>query len=179
MIAGCSRAPQSTSHPAASFEATATIQELMEYEIDPAADALWDSVGTLTTREGVEEKQPHTEAEWKSLRRNAMILIEATNLLAMSGREVARTGFPSDGPGVLSSREIQQKLNSGRSEFDAFARSLRATAREALTAIDAKDPAALLQTGETLDAVCEACHVANWYPHQVIPPLPANPVQLR
>jgi hypothetical protein len=22
---------------------------------------------------------------------------------------------------------------------------------------------------------CEACHLANWYPHEVVPPLPADP----
>ncbi len=180
IVASCSRLPPPTSsNPAPPFEAAATIQELMEYEVDPAADALWDSVGSITTRAGVEEKQPHTETEWKSLRRDAMVLIEATNLLVMSGRQVARTEFPSDGPGVLGSREIQQKLDGDRSGFNAFASSLRETAHHALTAIDAKDPVALLQAGETLDAVCEGCHVANWYPHQVIPPLPADPVQLR
>lgn len=87
--------------------------------------------------------------------------MEATNLLMMmKRRDVARVEFPSDGPGVYSSREIQEKLNADRIQF------------EALSAIDARDPVALQQVGEAIDGVCEACHIANWYPHQVIPPLP-------
>jgi hypothetical protein len=178
IVASCSRtglepgtSPQ-RSPPAPSVEAIATIQELMEYEIDPAADALWGSVGTITTREGIEERQPHSEDEWKALRRDAIVLMEATNLLMMKGRDVARVEFPSDGPGVYSSREIQEKLNTDRIQFEALATSLRAVGRQALSAIDARDPVALQQVGEAMDGVCEACHIANWYPHQVIPPLP-------
>jgi hypothetical protein len=62
---------------------------------------------------------PHTEDEWKALRRNAIVLMEATNLLMMKGRDVARVEFPSDGPGVYSSREIQEKLNTDRIQFMA------------------------------------------------------------
>jgi hypothetical protein len=167
IVTGCSRtvAVSGNIHDAQqppSTEVVATIQDLMEYEIDPAADALWGSVGSITTREGILERQPHTDEEWKALRRNAIVLIEATNLLTMKGRNVARVEFPSDAPGVYSSREIQTKLNSDRTEFDVFAKSLRETGRQALSAIDAKDPAALLRVGETMDGVCEGCHVANW-----------------
>jgi hypothetical protein len=42
-----------------------------------------------------------------------------------------------------------------------------------LAAIDAKDPAALVKAGGTLDEICESCHLTFWYPNQVIPPLPA------
>ena len=31
----------------------------------------------------------------------------------------------------------------------------------------------LLETGETMDEVCEGCHLTFWYPDQVIPPPPA------
>jgi cytochrome c5 len=157
------------------YEVTATIQDLMQDEIDPAADFIWDSVGSITTRTGTLEKRPQTDEDWKALRRHAIVLIEATNLLVMPGRRAATHEFASDGPGVLSSRQIQDKLAGNWGAFAAFAQSLRVTGRQLLTAIDAKDPAALLKEGETLDAVCEACHVANWYPHEVIPPLPPNP----
>jgi hypothetical protein len=121
------------------------------------------------------EKRPRTDEDWKALRRNAIILIEATNLLVIPARPVASVEFPSDGPGVLSSREIHDRLAASQDEFNAFAQSLRVTGRRLLNAIDAKDSDALLKEGETMDAACEACHVANWYPHEVIPPLPADP----
>jgi hypothetical protein len=37
------------------FLPTATIQDLMDSEIDPAADFIWGSVGTIVTAAGVEE----------------------------------------------------------------------------------------------------------------------------
>jgi hypothetical protein len=147
----------------------------MEDEIDASADPIWDSVGTITTSSGTEEKQPRTDEDWKTLRRHAIVLIEATNLLVMKGRRVAAVEFPSAGPGVFSSREIQAHLSRNASQFDAFAQSLRATSLRVLAAIDARDSTALLKIGEELDNACEACHVTSWYPSEVIPALPAEP----
>jgi hypothetical protein len=170
--------PVETANSAATsapLEATATLQDLMRYEVDACADHIWDSVGSITTATGVVEREPRTDAEWAALRRDAVVLVEATNLLLIPGRQVSRAPFPSDGPGVFSSTEIQQRLAAHRAEFNAFALALRATARKILTAVDARDPAALLSSGEQLDGACEACHVANWYPHEIIPRLPATP----
>ena len=162
----------STSTP---LEATATLQDLMRYEVDASADHIWDSVGSITTATGTVERQPRTDTQWADLRRDAVVLVEATNLLLIPGRQVSRAPFPSDGPGVFSSAQIQQRLAEQRAEFNAFALALRATARKILAAVDARDSAALLPLGEQLDGACEACHVANWYPHEVIPPLPTTP----
>jgi hypothetical protein len=144
----------------------------MDSEIDPAADFIWDSVGTVITAAGTENRQPRTDEQWGELRRKAIILVEATNLLLIPGRRVASTAFPSAGPGVLSSREIELELDGHRASFDAFAVVFREAALRELLAIDHRDVQALSDAGEALDAVCEACHVANWYPHQIIPPLP-------
>jgi len=144
----------------------------MNSEIDPAADFIWDSVGTVITAAGTENRQPRTDEQWSDLRRKAIVLVEATNLLLLPGRHVASTAFPSAGPGVLSSTEIEQKLESDRTNFDAFAVALREVALRELLAIDHKDVQALSDAGEALDGACEACHVANWYPHEIIPPLP-------
>jgi hypothetical protein len=154
------------------FLPTATIQDLMDSEIDPAADFIWGSVGTIITAAGAEERQPRTEEEWKELRRKAITLVEATNLLLIPGRHVASKEFPSAGPGVFSSAEIERELAADPSSFDAFALGLREVALRELLAIDHRDVAALSAAGEALDNACEACHVANWYPHEIIPPLP-------
>ena len=37
---------------------------------------------------------------------------------------------------------------------------------QALAAIDARNPQALLEAGGAIDAACEACHVTYWYPNQ-------------
>jgi len=154
------------------FIPVASIQDLMESQIDPAADYIWDSVGTVITAAGALDRQPHTDEQWTEVRRRVIALIEATNLLIMPGRRVASSEFPSAGPGVLSSADIERKLNEDRAAFNAFALALREVALQELTAVDHKDAAALSQAGEAMDDACEACHVANWYPHQVIPPLP-------
>ena len=144
----------------------------MDSEIDPAADFIWGSVGTIITAAGIEERQPHTDEEWKELRRKAITLVEATNLLLIPGRHVASKEFSSAGPGVLSSAEIERRLAGNPSSFDAFALALREVALRALLAIDHRDVAALSTVGEAMDGACEACHVANWYPNEIIPPLP-------
>jgi len=157
------------------LEAIVTLQDVMRYEVDPSADAIWDSVGSITTAAGTVERQPRTDADWATLRRNAVVLLEATNLLLIPGRQVSVTSFPADGPGVFSSAEIQQRVAGHQPEFDAFVLALQGTARKILGAIDARNPGALLQLGEAMDSACEACHVANWYPHEVIPRLPERP----
>jgi len=154
------------------FIPAASIQDLMVSQIDPAADFIWDSVGTIITAAGTLDRQPRTAEQWAEVRRRVIALIEATNLLIIPGRRVASSAFPSDGPGVLSSADIERKLRDDPAAFNAFALALRGVALQALTAVDHQDAAALSQAGEAMDGACEACHVANWYPHQIIPPLP-------
>jgi hypothetical protein len=150
----------------------ASLQEVMDGIIDPAADDLWGSVETTVSSEGVQEKQPHTPAEWAVVRRKAITLIEASNLLAIEGRQVGAKPFPAEAEGALDSDQIQRRIADERAVFVVFAESLRASAQQALAAIDARNPAALVKAGGVLDGVCEGCHINFWYPNQVIPPLP-------
>jgi len=174
-IVGCSRPSSSRGDERLRqppLVVVATIQELMESEVDPAADSIWASVGTVITKAGEEDRKPSTEEQWGELRRHAITLIEATNLLVMPGRRVATIAFPSAGPGVLSSAEIDAKIAGDHAGFEAYAAGLRQVALNALKAIDDRNVAALAREGEALDQACEACHMANWYPHEVIPALP-------
>lgn len=160
------------------FEVTASLQELMRDEVDASADGIWDAVGTTTTRDGIVEKRPRSEEDWQALRRHAVILLEATNLLVIPGRRVAAKEFPSDGPGVLSSQEIQTELEHRQQEFAGLAQGLRATGRRVLAAIDSRDVDGLLKEGAVMDSACEECHRSFWYPHEVVPALPAEPPQI-
>src|SRR6185312_7617430 len=82
-LSACSPHASDGAHiPAARIEATqiepvATIQELMQSEVDASADSIWGAVETTTTASGDEIKQPRTPEEWQDLRRNAIVLIEA------------------------------------------------------------------------------------------------------
>jgi len=88
-------------------------------------------------------------------------------------------GVPSDGPGVFSSQDIEAEVARRQQEFDAFAQGLRASGQRVLSAIDRRDVEALLKEGAAMDGACEACHRSFWYPHEVIPALPAElpPIQ--
>jgi len=150
------------------YRLTATIQELMDGQIDPSADALWDSVAYIATEQGTEDRQPRTDEDWKAVRTNALTLIEAANLLSMPGRRVAATSAAA-GLGELTPAEIQQRLSTSHGAFVQFAHGLQDAALQALKAIDARDPQALMDAGGAIDEACEACHVTYWYPDQKRP----------
>jgi cytochrome c556 len=144
----------------------ATLQELMDTRIDPAADALWDSVAFIASEKGEEDRRPRTPAEWAAVRKNARALIEAAAELEVPGRRVS-TLLVSPRPGELSASDIQLRVDADSAAFAERARALRSAARKALVAIDAKDADALMNAGGIIDAACEACHVVYWYPQQL------------
>ncbi len=164
MGACSSKAPTTAVAPAQRFRLT-TIQELMEGQIDPAADALWASVAIIQSPSGTEDRQPRTDAEWLGVRAHAIALIEATNLLSMPGRRV-KSGDSPVGAGELSAAEIQQRIDASHDSFVRFASLLQDAALKALAAINAKDPQGLMDAGGLIDEACEACHVTYWYPSQ-------------
>jgi hypothetical protein len=158
--------------PQPQYRLTATVQDLMEGLIDPSADTLWDSVAYIASAKGIEDRQPRTPEEWQAVRTGAVNLIEASNLLIIPGRVVARE--PSDkavqpGPGELSHAEIQKRIDATHEVFVGFAHGLQAAGLEALAAIDAKNAQGLMDSGTTIDNACEACHVTYWYPNQKQP----------
>lgn len=150
---------------ASEFRLTASIRELMDSEIDPAADFLWASVASISTRAGLEERRPRTDEEWLEVRRHAITLIEATNLLVMKGRRVSHTYIPSGGAGELDTNEAQQKIDANRDVFVLFAQRLQETGLQTLAAIDAKNADQVFELGGAIDEACESCHVTFWYPN--------------
>jgi hypothetical protein len=159
------------------FQLKASIQELMDAVIDPAADALWDSVSITETVKGTVFHQPKTDEEWQEERRHAIALIEGTNLLIMDGRKLVAPGSPvlDEGTsGVLGSEEGQKLFDSKHATFLEFAHALREAGEQMLTSIDKKDATGMMNAGAVMDGVCESCHLTFWYPNQVIPPLPAD-----
>ncbi len=142
--------------------------------IDPAADALWDSVATIVSAAGIEERRPRTAAEWQAVRRQAVSLIETTSLLGMPGRRVADKAA-APGLGELSVAEIQRRIGASHEAFVGFASALRVAGQQALAAIDARDPRRLMDAGGVIDAACEACHLSFWYPPPTQPGAGAKP----
>jgi hypothetical protein len=143
----------------------ATLKELMSSTVDPAADGIWDAVAVISTRKGVKYRQPRTAGQWAQVRRHAITLIEAMNLVALPGRHAAPPGT-KPGLGELDPAQIERDIASKRPLFVGFAQALQATAQRTLEAIDRKDVDAVVKTGGDIDAACEACHVTFWYPNQ-------------
>src|SRR5438093_13128239 len=77
---------QAPAQSQAEYRTTATIKDIMDSMVDPGADYIWDSVETVVSAKGIEEKQPRTDEEWKEVRRRAIMLLEATNALQIPGR---------------------------------------------------------------------------------------------
>jgi cytochrome c556 len=166
MLGGC--AQQTPPPPPQSpYKMTATVKDIMDSLVDPGADYIWEAVETIVSVKGVEEKMPRTDEEWKAVRRHAIMLAEATNLLQMPGRQVAKAGEKADDPNVeLAPEQIQQMIDSDRATWNKYAQGLHDATMEAFQAIDAKDAQALLNNSDKIDTACENCHKYYWYPDE-------------
>jgi hypothetical protein len=145
---------------------TATIKDIMDSIVDPSADALWDSVATVVTADGVEERAPKTDEEWAAVRRHAVRLVEASNLLLIQGRHVAKPGEKSQNQKVeLEPEEIERLISNDRKSFTRLALALHDAAVPAFKAIEARNARGLSDAGEGIDTACENCHLKYWYPN--------------
>jgi hypothetical protein len=116
------------------FHTTLTTKQLMNWIIDPNADAIWNSVATITTEKGTEERHPKTDEEWATFRNAAAMLVESGNLLMLDGR----------------AKDQDQWMTASRGMADAAATVLEAA--------EAKDVEAYFDAGGVLYEACTACH---------------------
>jgi len=174
LSAGCqsSQAPapatraQSTA-PDSDYRPESTIKDIMDAMVDYNADWLWDAVAIEYSAKGVIDKRPRTDEDWKEARKHAIALMEASNLLLMPGRLVARPGEKSENPGIEEEPEqIKALIDGDRARWVNNAHGLFDSAKLMLDAIDKKDSELLLDLGDQLDQACEKCHMYYWYPHQ-------------
>jgi hypothetical protein len=116
------------------FQTTVNMKDLMLNVIDPAADTLWESVGTVLDAQGTHEKFPSTDDEWAVVRAGAIQLAEAGNLLLIPAR------------------------SGGSPEWIAEARAMIDASNRAIKFIEAKDKDALFTVGGDIYDVCTNCH---------------------
>lgn len=181
VLAGCAPRTETTAVVAAPAETNlqqpvASIIDLMDGQVDPAADFIWESVAIVSTPKGLEEHQPRTEEEWKVVRQRALQLAEAANLLMMPGRVIAHPGqtLADEGTeGNLTHAQAEKLLKDEHASFVAFARALQETAVKTIAAIDKRDIDGYLQVGGEIDEACEGCHLKFWYPGSQAPPVAA------
>ncbi|MFT3906555.1 MAG: cytochrome c [Steroidobacteraceae bacterium] len=152
--------------------AIGSLQELMAGLVDPAADGVWNAVAWIDSAGTEQHRQPANEQQWLAVRRQALLLAEATNLLLVSGRPASATYSAAESRGALDSRAIDTRVREQWPRFQQLALGLRLSARQALRAIDARDAAQLEAAGGLLEQSCESCHSTFWYPDEVVPQLP-------
>jgi hypothetical protein len=124
--------------PKPEFKPVASVQQLMESTIEPAAEVLFESVGTVITFSGVEEIAPKNDEEWAVVRHNAMTLAESGNLLMIGDR--ARD----------------------QGDWIKMSQALVDVGVVALKAAEAKNPEALFEAGGQVYEVCQQCHRKYW-----------------
>jgi hypothetical protein len=130
--AASTAAPQAAAARAAA--PVATVKQVMDGMVAPAAMFIWDSVATTVSASGTEEKMPRTDAEWADVATNAALIVESANLLVDSERALDAKDWP------------------------AMARAMAEAASKALDAARKKSPDAILEVGDELNQTCDRCH---------------------
>jgi len=106
---------------------------LMEAVVDPSADVIWDSVGTIITAEGEEHIRPKNDEEWMAVRNAAVAVAESGNLLMMSPRAVD-------------------------AEWVRISQAMVDTGARAIQAAEAQNVDQVFDVGGEIYAVCTNCH---------------------
>jgi hypothetical protein len=112
----------------------ATVKQIMDGIVMPAAAAVFDSVAATVTDAGIDEKFPRTDAEWAAVGNSAAALAEAGNLLMLEGHAV------------------------DKGEWIKMSQAMIEGAKVALKAIESKNKEALLDAGGTINVTCDNCH---------------------
>ena len=133
LVAGCGSEPSGPP-----LRPVADVSQLMAMIFDPAADAVWDSSGTIITAEGTHEWEPETDEEWAVVANGAMTLIEGANLLMIGDRARDQEGW----------MQLSQDMSDA--------------AMLVHEAADARDAELVFELGETLYRTCDRCHNLYW-----------------
>lgn len=112
----------------------ADVKQIMAAVVDPAADVVWESVGTIDTLEGTEHIRPRDDEEWTETAHAAWVVTEAANALMIGNR-------PKD-----------------TGDWMRFAQDLADQGLKAARAAEAHDAETLFTAGGDMYLACTACH---------------------
>ncbi len=129
-LAACAKQQPAISPP---YAMAVDIRQTMDFIIDPAADRIWDSAGSIITADGEQDLAPATPEDWATVEAAAAVLAESGNLLMMPGR--------SAGP-----------------DWNEHAGHLIVAGKQAMTAAHQQDADALFDAGGEIYQACLACH---------------------
>jgi hypothetical protein len=129
LVAGCG-AEQS---PQTQYRPVLDAKSLMNWVLDPSADVIWGSAGTIMTLEGEEDLAPTTDEGWDAVRNAAATLAEMGNVLRIPG-------------------------HSRGADWDEIADGLTQTAVLLMGAAERRNDQEVFDYGGQLYNVCVACH---------------------
>ena len=113
-------------------------REVMATMVDPSANFIWQSVSTIVTAKGVEEKFPRNDREWSELRKAATRLAEGGSLLKKDRRRAGDNDWLKWSQGIVDAATITLK------------------------AVDAKNADQVFEAGEEIYNTCVGCHGGYW-----------------
>lgn len=135
-LAGCGAQAPAPSAVQPPFQLDIPTKDLMNWILDPNADVVWASVGTIVTAEGEQKFAPTTDEQWTVVRNSAATVIEAGNLLMLSGRARNQDDWM---------KKVQDMMR---------------TATQVLRAIEAKDADTVFTAASDMYTACSDCHAA-------------------
>ena len=116
------------------FDTSVSVKDLMANIMDPAADVIWESVGTIMTKEGTFERAPASDDEWNRVKASAITLVETGNLLLIPVR------------------------SGGNPEWIQLTQAMIAQSKRAIKAAQDHDKDATFNVGADLYESCVNCH---------------------
>ena len=122
-----------------------SVQAIMAGLVDPAADGIWNSAGSIVTPTSEETWAPSTDEDWRRLEGHARALARGAEALADPVRV------------------------DGRENWAAPARALRLASATALAAAQRRDTSAIYAASEQLLDACQQCHTHYWLPTESAP----------
>jgi len=112
----------------------ASVKQIMNGIVSPAATVVFNAVSTTVTAKGIEDVAPRNDEEWAAVGNSAAALAEAGNLLMLEGRAV------------------------DRGDWITMSKALVEAGRLSLKAVESRSTDGLLAAGEGVNTSCDNCH---------------------
>lgn len=150
--------------------AKANLQVTMLTQVNPQALALWDLTNDAQDDKGDIDARKIKPETWARLLEIGKSLEAAGRTLSTNERVLAAAPGAKlqdqDAPGSSKAADVQRYLDAKPAEFRKHATDLQRTGASIVAAVTRKDGKLLTEMSNSLDQVCEDCHMQFWYPQQ-------------
>jgi len=167
VLAACSHKNE---QPEQQAQSAPTFHDVMKDEVDKHADEVWEVTNPAVGDKGGIDPTKMTDAMWRQLAEDATAVQEGAQQIAQMdkitvirpGETIADAGVP----GGHSAAEVQAEIDKNPQGLRDHAAGLAATMGDLVKAANARDAAKAGPIIDSLDGVCEGCHLDYWYPDQ-------------